>query len=77
MGYLCLLQPLACKEQVLLSLDSTQARHLPGYFNAMQSSLSALAGVNKQVQISLRQPKGAIAVPMEGLAAALGEELKC
>ncbi|NLF24573.1 MAG: ROK family protein [Deltaproteobacteria bacterium] len=76
MGYLCLLQPLARKEQVLLSLDSTQARYLPGYFEAMQASLNELAGGAKRAQISLRQPKGAIAVPMEGLAIALGDELQ-
>jgi len=75
MGYICLHHPLSRKHDVILSLDSTQALHLEGYFGEMQRTLSELAGREKRVKVVLQRPCGAVTVPMKGLAAALLEEL--
>ena len=71
MAYFALYHQLRRKSEALLSLDSTQALHLPGYFKAMEERLAALAG---GARIALQRPTGEITVPMKGLAEALCEE---
>lgn len=59
----------------ILSLDSTQARLLPGYYENLCQGLSELRGENKKFEVVLQHPQGNITVPMQGLAAALADEL--
>ena len=74
MAYFSLFHQLEQRGRALLSLDSTQARWLPGYFAALTEQLERLAA-GKQARVALQQPEGEITVPMKGLAEALAEQL--
>jgi hypothetical protein len=75
MAYLCLRHPLSWKHSAILSLDSSQARHVPGYLDAMRASLDALTAPHQRAEVVLQKPDGQIAVPMKGLVEALADEL--
>ena len=75
MAYFSLLHRLATKDHVVLSLDSSQARFLPGYLDAMRQALDGLIGAGKRATVLLQNPEGDITVPMKGLAATLAGEL--
>lgn len=75
MAYFSLYRQSKRKDSLVLSLDSSQARHLPGYLEALKEQLEELLGTEKKVSIQLQYPSGSIAVPMKGLAETLFGEL--
>jgi len=75
MAYFSLANQLEHHDKLILSLDSTQATYLPGYFPAMQEKLAVLVGPNKKLELALQQPEGEVTVPMKGLANALAGQL--
>jgi len=75
MAYFSLYHQLQRKDTVILSLDSSQARHLNGYLEALETQLSKQLPAGKKIDVKLQHPDGVIAVPMRGLAGALIGEL--
>lgn len=60
-------------QKVTVSLDSSMARHFPGYLNGIRDTVNALRPTNVDVSITLihpvKLPEGAeISVPLQGLA---------
>ncbi len=75
MAYLSLPDFLDDQQKLLLSLDSSQARFLPGYYESLCKNLNTLLAPNKEAQVVLQSPQNEITVPMRGLAASLAGEL--
>lgn len=70
LAFLSVSNQINTKDTFLISLDSTQARFLPGYLAAMRTALVELAP-HKQIQLRLLEPNGIISVPMQGVVQAV------
>ena len=75
LAYFSLYNQLKRKDHVIVSMDSSQARHLSGYYEKLQETLSGLVGPGKKAEAILQVPEGMITVPMRGLAEAVINEL--
>lgn len=75
MAYLSLPDFYDSQQKLCLSLDSSQARFFPGYFESLCSNLPKLLPSGKKAEVVLQSPQNEITVPMRGLAAALAGEL--
>ncbi len=75
LAYFSLYNQLQRKDHVVVSMDSSQARHMAGYYERMQDTLTKLVGPDKTAEAVLLVPEGMITVPMRGLAEAVINEL--